>query len=59
MADTQDGPELHPVTGELAEGPNYATFATLLPGGHIQTQYIWVHTDDARLCVTTQGQRRK
>ncbi len=59
MADTQDGPELHPVTRELAEGPNFAAISTLLPDGHIQTQYIWVHTDGTRLCVNTEVHRQK
>ncbi|MGY1714636.1 TIGR03618 family F420-dependent PPOX class oxidoreductase [Geodermatophilus sp. SYSU D01106] len=59
MADTQDGPELHPVTRELAEGPNYAAISTLLPSGRIQTQYIWVGTDGERLFVNTETGRRK
>lgn len=59
MADTQDGSELHPVTRELAEGPNYAAISTMLPSGHIQTQYIWVHTDGTRLCVNTEVHRQK
>ncbi|RBY97313.1 PPOX class F420-dependent oxidoreductase [Blastococcus sp. TF02-8] len=59
MADTQDGPELHPVTRELAEGPNYAAMSTLLPSGRIQTQYVWVHTDGARVCVNTEVHRQK
>ncbi|WP_198597871.1 PPOX class F420-dependent oxidoreductase [Blastococcus atacamensis] len=59
MADTQDGPELHPVTRELAEGPNYAAMSTLLPSGRIQTQYVWVHTDGRRVCVNTEVHRQK
>jgi PPOX class probable F420-dependent enzyme len=59
MADTQDGPELHPVTRELADGPNYAAISTLMPSGHIQTQYIWVGTDGDRLYVNTEPHRQK
>ncbi|TYP88861.1 TIGR03618 family F420-dependent PPOX class oxidoreductase [Blastococcus xanthinilyticus] len=59
MADTQDGPELHPVTRELANGANYAAISTLLPSGRIQTQYIWVGTDGDRLYVNTEPHRQK
>jgi PPOX class probable F420-dependent enzyme len=59
MADTQDGPELHPVTRELAAGANYAAISTLLPSGRIQTQYIWVGLDGERLFVNTETHRRK
>jgi PPOX class probable F420-dependent enzyme len=59
MADTLDGPELHPVTRELASGPNYAAISTLLPSGRIQTQYIWVGTDGQRLYVNTEKHRQK
>ncbi|MGY1650723.1 TIGR03618 family F420-dependent PPOX class oxidoreductase [Geodermatophilus sp. SYSU D01119] len=59
MADTQDGPELHPVTRELAEGPDHAAISTLLPSGRIQTQYIWVGTDGDRLYVNTETARRE
>jgi len=59
MADTQDGPELHPVTRELAEGRSFAAISTLLPSGHIQTQYIWVGVEDGRLYVNTEPHRQK
>jgi PPOX class probable F420-dependent enzyme len=59
VADTLDGPELHPVTRELAEGPNYAAISTLLPSGQIQTHYIWVGTDGQRLYVNTEPHRQK
>ncbi|RBY90849.1 PPOX class F420-dependent oxidoreductase [Blastococcus sp. TF02A-26] len=59
MADTQDGPELHPTTRELAAGANYAAISTLLPSGRIQTQYIWVGLDGDRLFVNTETHRRK
>lgn len=59
MADTQDGPDLHPITRELASGPNYAAISTLLPSGRIQTQYIWVGVDGDRLFVNTEPHRQK
>jgi PPOX class probable F420-dependent enzyme len=59
MADTQDGPELHPVTVELARGRNFAAISTLLAHGQIQTQYIWVGTDGRRLFVNTEPHRQK
>jgi PPOX class probable F420-dependent enzyme len=59
MADTTDGPELHPVTRELAERRNFAAISTLLPNGQIQTQYIWVGTDGQRLFINTEPHRQK
>lgn len=54
-----DGPELAPLTAELASGPNYAAFTTLLPGGHPQTQATWVDARDGRLVVNTETGHRK
>jgi PPOX class probable F420-dependent enzyme len=60
MADTKDGPELHPTTLELAQGKNFAAISSLLPSGQIQTQYIWVAVhDDGRLYVNTETHRAK
>jgi PPOX class probable F420-dependent enzyme len=59
MSDTRNGPELHPTTLELAGGKNYAAISTLLPGGEIQTQIIWVGTDGERLVVNTEVHRAK
>ncbi len=59
MAATQNGPELHPTTVELASGPNYGAITTVLPGGKLQTQYIWVGTDGERLMVNTEVHRQK
>jgi PPOX class probable F420-dependent enzyme len=58
MADTQDGPELDPVTRELAGGRNFAAISTLLPSGRIQSLYIWVGVDGDRLYVNTEPHRR-
>ncbi|SNS18820.1 PPOX class probable F420-dependent enzyme [Geodermatophilus pulveris] len=59
MADTQDGPGLHPVTRELAEGRNSAAISTLLPSGRIQTQYIRVGVEDGVLFVDTEVHRQE
>ncbi|WP_432547194.1 TIGR03618 family F420-dependent PPOX class oxidoreductase [Kineococcus sp. SYSU DK004] len=59
MADTKDGPELHPTTEELASGPNFAAMSTLLPSGRVQTQYVWVGVDGGRLYVNTEVHRQK
>jgi PPOX class probable F420-dependent enzyme len=59
MSGTQDGPELHPRTRELASGPNFAAMSTSLPDGRIQTQYVWVGTDGRRLFVNTEVHRAK
>lgn len=37
MADTKNGPELHPATVELARGANYGSITTVLPSGNFQT----------------------
>jgi PPOX class probable F420-dependent enzyme len=59
MADTLDGPKLHPDTVELARGANYGSITTMLPSGRLQTQVIWVHTDGQRLVVNTEVHRQK
>lgn len=59
MADSKDGPELHPVTVELARGANYGSISSVLPGGNLQTQLIWVGTDGERVVVNTEVHRRK
>ncbi len=59
MADTKNGPGLHPQTVELARGANYGSITTVLPSGNFQTQLIWVHTDGERLVVNTEVHRQK
>jgi PPOX class probable F420-dependent enzyme len=59
MADTRNGPELHPDTVELGRGANYGSITTVLPSGRLQTQMIWVHTDGERLVVNTEVHRQK
>ena len=59
MADTKNGPELHPDTVELAREANYGSISTVLPDGKLQTQMIWVDTDGERLVVNTEIHRQK
>ncbi|MCA1718404.1 MAG: TIGR03618 family F420-dependent PPOX class oxidoreductase [Actinobacteria bacterium] len=59
MAATKNGPELHPTTEELANGPNYGVITTVLPSGKLQNHYIWVGTDGERLVVNTEVHRQK
>jgi len=59
MADTQNGPELHPMTKELAEGKNYAAVSTLLSSGRIQTQMLWVGLEEGRLVINTETHRKR
>ncbi len=59
MAATQNGPELHPTTVELASGPNYGVITTVMPSGKLQNHLIWVGTDGERLVVNTEVHRQK
>lgn len=59
MAATQNGPELHPTTVELASGPNFGVITTMMPSGNLQNHYIWVNTDGERLVVNTEVHRQK
>ena len=59
MADTVNGPELHPMTKELAEGRNFASVSTVLPSGGIQTQVLWVALEDGQLAINTETHRRR
>ncbi|MBW0106246.1 PPOX class F420-dependent oxidoreductase [Pseudonocardia sp. KRD291] len=58
-AETRNGPELHPMTEKLATGKNFASVATLLPGGRIQNQTIWVHVIDGKIVLNTETHRAK
>lgn len=58
MADTVNGPELHPMTRELASGPNFASVSTVLPSGGIQTQVLWVGIEEDQLVINTETHRR-
>ena len=59
MADTRDGPELHPMTEELASGKNFASVSTMLPSGRIQTQVLWVGIKDGSLVINTETHRKR
>ncbi|WP_432491788.1 pyridoxamine 5'-phosphate oxidase family protein [Kineococcus auxinigenes] len=59
MADTKDGPELHPTTREPANGHDFAAISTPLPSGRIQTQCIWAGVDGDRLYVNTEDHRQE
>jgi PPOX class probable F420-dependent enzyme len=59
MAKTANGSALMPETTELATGKNFASVATLLPGGRIQNQTIWVHVEDGKLVLNTETHRQK
>ncbi len=59
MADKPNGRELHPMVLELARGQNFAALSTLLPGGHPQTQVMWVDADGEHLLVNTEVHRQK
>jgi PPOX class probable F420-dependent enzyme len=50
---------LHPKVAELARGKNFAALTTLLPGGHPQTQVMWVDADGEHLLINTEVHRQK
>ncbi|MFP5068149.1 TIGR03618 family F420-dependent PPOX class oxidoreductase [Pseudonocardia nantongensis] len=58
-AETRNGPDLHPMTEKLATGANFASVATLLPGGAIQNQTLWVTAVDGRIALNTETHRVK
>jgi PPOX class probable F420-dependent enzyme len=59
MADTRNGPELHPMTEELASGANFASVATMLPSGLVQNQVLWCALKDGRLVLNTETHRKR
>ena len=44
---------------ELLNGPNFATFTTLMPDGQPQTHIVWVGTDGEHVLVNTERHRQK
>lgn len=56
---TEINEELHPTVLELAGGPNYAAFTTLMPDGHPQTQITWVDAEDGHVLVNTETGHQK
>ena len=59
MAENTDENGLHPKVVELAHGKNFAALTTLLPGGHPQTQVMWVDADEEHLLINTEVHRQK
>ena len=59
MTDNTNGHGLHPKVVELARGKNFAALTTLLPGGHPQTQVMWIDADDDHLLINTEVHRQK
>ena len=59
MSDKVDGQEVHPMVLELARGRNFAALTTLLPGGHPQTQVMWVDANEGHILINTEVHRQK
>jgi PPOX class probable F420-dependent enzyme len=59
MSDKINDQELHPMVLELARAQNFATLTTLLPGGHPQTQVMWVDASEQHLLINTEVHRQK
>ena len=58
MTDSTNDHGLHPKVVELARGKNFAALTTLLPGGHPQTQVMWIDADE-HLLINTEVHRQK
>src|SRR5918994_3669359 len=59
MSDKVDSQGVHPMVLELARGQNFAALTTLLPGGHPQTQVMWVDADERHILINTEVHRQK
>jgi PPOX class probable F420-dependent enzyme len=59
MFDKINDQELDPMVLELALAPNFAALTTLLPGGHPQTQVMWVDANEQHLLINTEVHRQK
>ena len=59
MSDKINDQELHPMVLELARAQNFAALTTLLPGGHPQTQVMWVDANEQHLLINTEVHRQK
>jgi PPOX class probable F420-dependent enzyme len=59
MSEDISGEEFHPMVLELARGQNFAALTTLLPGGHPQTQVMWVDANEQHLLINTEVHRQK
>src|SRR5918994_3582688 len=59
MSEKLDGHEVHPMVLELARGQNFTALTTLLPGGHPQTQVMWVDANEQHILINTEVHRQK
>jgi PPOX class probable F420-dependent enzyme len=59
MSDKINDQKLHPMVLELARAQNFAALTTLLPGGHPQTQVMWVDASEQHLLINTEVHRQK
>src|SRR5687767_14415192 len=59
MSEKSDSQVVHPMVLELARRQNFAALTTLLPGGHPQTQLMWVDANEQHLLVNTKVHRQK
>jgi PPOX class probable F420-dependent enzyme len=59
MSDKINGRGFHPMVLELGRGQNFAALTTLLPGGHPQTQVMWVDANEQHLLINTEVHRQK
>lgn len=50
---------LDPGVKELAEGPNFAVFTTLLADGHPMAHMMWVGCDEDHILINTEVHRAK
>lgn len=50
---------LEPTVKELASGPNFAVFTTLLADGHPMSHVMWVDCDDDHVLINTEIHRTK
>ena len=51
--------KLDPAVDELARGPNFAAFTSLMPVGAPQTHPVWIDSDGEHLLVNTEVHRQK
>ena len=50
---------LKPEVKALAQAPNYATVATVMPDGLIQNHVLWVDADDDHILINTEVGRQR
>jgi PPOX class probable F420-dependent enzyme len=52
-------PVIDPAIKALAQAPNYALVATIMPSGLIQNQVLWVDADDEHILINTEMGRQR